>query len=119
MPSLPGAHSDKAGSHVCCLSAGGGLGQEGPVRGERAEPEPDSGRGQGEGTRQAGEQEGPADGLEQEAGDFQQLLSPAATPPLPRPPLPSPPDVPAGRELPAPGVALRPALHGLLLQGRF
>ncbi|XP_059752119.1 Na(+)/H(+) exchange regulatory cofactor NHE-RF2 isoform X1 [Balaenoptera ricei] len=47
-----------------------------PFSGERPPPEPHCSRGQGEGESHQGQQAGAADGLEPEARDLQQLLSP-------------------------------------------
>lgn len=47
-----------------------------PLPGERPPPEPHGGRGQGEGSSHASQQARAADGLEQEARNLQQLLSP-------------------------------------------
>ncbi|XP_033285043.1 Na(+)/H(+) exchange regulatory cofactor NHE-RF2 isoform X4 [Orcinus orca] len=47
-----------------------------PFSGERPPPEPHCSRGQGEGESHQGQQAGTADGLEPEARDLQQLLSP-------------------------------------------
>lgn len=67
-----------------------------PFSGERPSPEPHGSRGQGEGEGHQGQQARTTDGLEPEARDLQQLLSPpACSPPAPpHGPGPRPSDCP-------------------------